>query len=296
MTSTGLLRGKAAKKAAAKLPVVPAAKKTHSVLVWLSYGWMAAIILLAVFAPVLHLPSYATPIGFPRLGPSTDSLSMLLGTDGTGRSMLSRLIYGARVSLVVGTAACVTTFVLGSLLGMMAGYFGKKLDTGIGLLTDVMLAFPGLVLLLALAATFTPSITTLIVGMGVMGMPQFVRLARAQTLSWSTRGFVRAAKNMGAGPWRILFREILPNVLPPLAAYLPIVLAHVIVAEGSLSFLGLGIPPPSPSWGGMIYAGKDSIADDPHLVFVPALAIFCTVFALNQIGDHLRNRFDGDHL
>ncbi len=289
MTTIGLPRRRVHARAE---PSVPRARRPFSALVWLGYTWMTVIILLAVLAPILHLPSYATPIGFPRLGPDTGSLGMLLGTDGTGRSMLSRLIYGARVSLVVGAVACLGTFVLGTLLGLIAGWFGKWLDTGIGLLTDTMLAFPGIVLLLALSATFTPSVTTLVVGMAIMGLPQFIRLARAQTLSWSTRGFVRAARNMGAGPWRILFREILPNALPPLAAYLPVVLGHIIVAEGSLSFLGLGIPPPSPSWGAMVYAGKDSLADHPHLVFIPALAIFLTVFSLNQIGDHLRNRFD----
>lgn len=275
-----------------RLPNVTLFRKRKPVLVWLSETWIVLIIALAVLAPVLPLASYATPIGSPHEAPGLGSLSTVLGTDTLGRSMLSRLVYGARVSLVVGAAACVIAFVVGTVLGLLAGYFGKWLDSVVVLVSDTMLAFPGLVLLLALASIFSPSVKTLVFGMGVMGIPQFARLARAHTLSWSSREFVRAAKGLGAAPFRILLREILPNVLPPLASYMPIVLSHIVVAEGSLSFLGLGIPPPRPSWGGMINAAKDSIADQPFLVFVPAIAIFFTVFALNQIGDNLRNRFD----
>ncbi|MGI5454580.1 ABC transporter permease [Streptomyces sp. CA-249302] len=275
-----------------RLPDVTPLTARRSVLNWLSGTWIVLIIGLAVLAPLLPLPSYSIPIGSPHTAPDFGSLSTVLGTDGLGRSMLSRLVYGARVSLVVGAAACLIAFVVGTVLGMLAGYFRKWFDGVVVLFSDVMLAFPGLVLLLALASIYGPSVRTLVVGMGVMGVPQFLRLARAHTLAWSSREFVRAAKGLGASDTRILFREILPNVLPPLASYLPIVLSHVVVAEGSLSFLGLGIPAPRPSWGGMINAAKDSIADQPFLVFVPATAIFLTVFALNQIGDGLRNRFD----
>jgi peptide/nickel transport system permease protein len=175
---------------------------------------------------------------------------------------------------------------------MLGGYFQKRTDSGVRLLSDTMLAFPPLILLMALTAVFTPGLRTLMAGLSLIIIPSFIRLARANTLTWTAREFVLAARNMGAGHGRILGREILPNVLPPLLAYLPIVMAALIVAEGSLSFLGLGIPPPTPSWGGMISDGKDSLATAPHLVFVPAAVIFCTVFALNQAGDHLRGRFD----
>ncbi|MFW0785594.1 ABC transporter permease [Gordonia sp. CPCC 206044] len=272
--------------------VVPKVRKRRPILVWLSVAWLATVIVVAVFANILPIAPYDAPVGPPRLGPSWGSLDLLLGTDTFGRSELSRLVYGARVSLVVGTMAGLFGFVIGSLIGLVAGYFGRRLDIGVSLLTDAMLAFPPLILLLALASILQPSAGTILLGLTLVVIPAFIRLSRANSMAWSSREFVRAAKNMGAGHSRILFKEILPNVVAPLAAYLPIVMAALIVAEGSLSFLGLGIPPPTPSWGGMISEGKDALATSPHLVFVPAVSIFFTVFALNVLGDHLRITFD----
>ncbi|MGW1029076.1 ABC transporter permease [Streptomyces sp. NPDC002577] len=277
---------------AAAEPVVPRVRATRSVLVYVSYAWLIAVIVLAAVADLLPLASYATPVGTPRQSPQWGSWNLLLGTDTQGRSILSRCIHGAQVSLLVGTVAGLVGAAIGSVLGMLGGYFGKRLDSGVRLLADAMLAFPPLILLLALSSILTPSVRTLLVGLTLVIIPSFIRLARANTLTWSAREFVLAARNMGAGHRRILVKEILPNVLPALGAYLPIVMAALIVAEGSLSFLGLGIPPPTPSWGGMISDGKDAIADSPHVVFVPSLVIFLTVFALNQVGDHLRHRFD----
>ncbi|QHE67628.1 Putative glutathione transporter, permease component [Rhodococcus sp. WAY2] len=275
-----------------ELPAVPVIRKRRSLLVYLSVLWLVVLIAAALLAGVLPLAPFATPVGAPRLNPQFGSLDLLLGTDTLGRSMLSRIIYGARVSLVVGTVAGLVGFGIGSLIGLFAGYFGKRLDAGVSLVADAMLAFPPLILLLALASILEPSVPTILLGLTLLVIPAFIRLSRANTMSWASREFVRAARNIGAGNFRILFREILPNLLAPLAAYLPIVMAALIVAEGSLSFLGLGIPPPQPSWGGMINDGKDAIATSPHLVFVPALVIFFTVFALNQVGDHLRTKFD----
>ncbi|MGI9206841.1 MAG: ABC transporter permease [Rhodococcus sp. (in: high G+C Gram-positive bacteria)] len=284
--------GRPVDEVATKLPDVPAVKKTRSILVYLSIAWLVIIIGAAVFAGLLPLAPYNIPIGPPRTPPGFGSLDTLLGTDTLGRSLLSRVVYGAQVSLVIGAVAGTVGFVVGSLFGMIAGYFGKRVDAVISLVADAMLAFPPLILLLALASILTPSVQTMLFGLGLLAIPSFIRLSRANTLAWSSREFVRAAKNMVAGNGRILFREIMPNVLAPLASYMPIVIAALIVAEGSLSFLGLGIPPPQPSWGGMINDGKDAIATSPHLVFVPALVIFFTVFALNQVGDHLRTKYD----
>lgn len=273
-------------------PDVPRLRKPRSILVYLSYAWLGVMIGAAIFADLLPLASYSIPVGPPRQPPQLGSLDLLAGTDNLGRSMLSRCVYGAQVSLLVGTVAALIGSAIGASIGMLGGYFQKRTDAGIRLLSDTMLAFPPLILLMALTAVFTPGLRTLMAGLSLIIVPSFIRLARANTLSWTAREFVLAARNMGAGHGRILGKEILPNVLPPLLAYLPVIMAALIVAEGSLSFLGLGIPPPTPSWGGMISDGKDSLAGAPHLVFVPAAVIFCTVFALNQAGDHLRGRFD----
>lgn len=273
-------------------PEVPQAKRQWSILVWFSYFWIGLIIPLAMLAPILPIPAIDAVAGPPRQPPQLGELATLLGTDGTGRSLLSRLVFGARVSLVVGTVSAVGGVVLGTVLGLLAGYFRKWVDWLVTLVADVLLSFPALVLLLAITAIFTPSVPTLLIGLALTSTPTFIRLARANTMAWSNREFVRAAQNMGASDRRILAREILPNVVPALAAYLPLVVAALIVAEGSLSFLGLGVPPPTPSWGGMINAGAAEMRTSPHLVFVPAVVLFMTVFALNQAGEHLRHRFD----
>ena len=276
----------------APTPVVPAPRRKRSFVVWASYAWLITIIGLAAVAAFLPIAPYDVPIDRSRLTPQLGSLDLLLGTDSFGRSMLSRCIHGAQVSLLVGTIAGLAGLTVGTTMGLLSGYLGKRVDWFVRLLTDAMLAFPPLILLLALASILTPSVTTILIGLTLVTVPNFVRLSRAHTISWSSREFVRAAKNMGAGNTRILVREILPNVLPTLGSFLPIVVAALIVAEGSLSFLGLGIPPPTPSWGGMINDGKSAIATSPHLVFVPAAVIFLSVFSLNQVGDHLRLRFD----
>lgn len=274
-------------------PYIAPPKKQFSVLVWFSYFWLALIILLATFASVLPIPSFDEIAGAARLAPGFHGdLALILGTDSTGRSMLSRLIYGAQVSLVVGTAAAAIAVVLGITIGLIAGYFRGAVDWIVTLIADVILSFPVLVLLLAITAIFSPSLTTILIGLAVAGTPTFIRLTRANTMAWASRDFVRAARNMGASNTRILVREILPNVVPAIAAYLPLVIAALIVAEGSLSFLGLGVPPPTPSWGGMINTGAGMLRNAPYMVFVPATVLFLTVFALNQAGEHLRLKFD----
>lgn len=274
------------------VPAVAAVRKPRSILVGFSYVWIVLIVALAVLAPVLPIAGYEAVAGPPRQPPQLGSIDLLLGTDRVGRSLLSRVIYGAQVSLVVGTAAALIGVVLGLVLGLIAGYFRKAADSVIVFVADAILSFPALVLLLAISAIFAPSVWTILIGLAIASTPSFIRLSRANTMAWAGRDFVRAARNMGASDSRVLIREILPNVVPAIAAYLPLVIAALIVAEGSLSFLGLGIPPPTPSWGGMIASGALDLRTAPYMVFVPAAVLFLTVFALNQAGEHLRLRFD----
>lgn len=258
---------------------------------WLGGAWLCALVFAAIFADLLPLHGYDMPVGPPRQGPGLDSIA-LLGTDSLGRSQLSRIAYGARVSLAVGVVSALLGLVVGGLLGLAAGYLRGKVDEGAAILTDTLLAVPPLFLLLAITAIFTQSLPTLVVALAILTIPTFTRLSRANTLAFAQREFVDASRALGAGHARIMFRELLPNVALPLASYSFLVVAVVVVAEGSLSFLGLGIPPPQPSWGGMIAAGRDFLSTEPEQVFIPATVLLLTVLSLNVFGDHARRRYD----
>jgi len=254
-------------------------------------GWIALVVLLAIFANVLPLADPSVDVGKGMIGPFKD-WPEFLGTDRLGRSQLSRIVYGARVSLTVGATSALIGMLVGGMIGVLAGYSRRRFDAIVGVATDAFLAFPALILLIALSAILTPSIPTLIIGLSLVSLPSFVRLTRANTLRFVNREFVLAARAVGARPRRIILRELVPNVIAPVAAYLPLITATLIIAESSLSFLGLGIRPPTPSWGTMIADGQASLRDHPYLVFVPATVLFITVFAINAIGEWLRSRFD----
>jgi peptide/nickel transport system permease protein len=272
-------------------PDVPIPRRRKNVLVWMSASWIALLVLVAASADVLPFSDFGEAIGFPRADPSS-AFNQWFGLDTQGRSVISRIAYGGRVSLLIAVVAGTLATVIGTLLGLLAGYFRGVTDAVIMYVTDALLAFPPLVLLLAISSILRPSFTTLLFGLTTLVIPTFARLARANTLNWASREFVLAARNMGWGPFRIAFREVLPNVVPSVLAYFPTVIAALIVAEGSLSFLGLGLPSPTPSWGSMIADGKDFLRTDPLLVFIPAAVIFLIIFSLNQCGDYARNRFD----
>jgi peptide/nickel transport system permease protein len=255
-------------------------------LLLVAVGWIALIVLAAALADVL-------PIGSPtdmdmlarRALPSSQHL---LGTDQLGRDELARLIYGARISLTVGLLAPVIGVTVGGCLGMLAGYFRGRLETLTVAGVDVLLAFPPLVFALAITAYLGQSVLNLTLVIGVLGIPAFTRVARAVTLSLSEREFVTAARALGATHTRILLRELLPNVALPLLAFFLLGVAVTIVVEGALSFLGLGVPPPAPSWGSMIGEGRESLDMAPWLAFLPAGFMFATVLAFNIVGDTLR--------
>ncbi len=249
-------------------------------------GWIALIALAAALAGVLPIDS---PTDMDMLGKrAPPSLEHLLGTDQLGRDMLSRLIYGARISLTVGLLAPVIGLVAGGCLGLLAGYFRGRLEALIVGGVDVLLAFPPLVFALAVTAYLGQSVLNLTMVIGVLSIPAFTRVARAVTLSLSEREFVVAARALGATHSRILLHELLPNVALPLLAFFLLAVAVTIVVEGALSFLGLGVPPPAPSWGSMIGEGRESLDIAPWLAFLPAGVMFATVLAFNIVGDTLR--------
>jgi peptide/nickel transport system permease protein len=274
-----------------RVPLVRPVRRRRHVLVWCSLAWIVLVVGAAAGAALLPLADYGAPIGSPAAGPSA-GFDQWLGLDNLGRSVLSRVVYGGQVSLLVGAIAGTIAAVAGTLLGLIAGCFRGPVDTVIMYVTDALLAFPPLVLLMAISSILRPSFGTLLLGLTTLVTPTFVRLSRANTLNWASRDFVLAARNMGWGRLRIAFREVLPNVVPSVLAYFPTVVAALIVAEGSLSFLGLGIPSPTPSWGTMIADGKDFLTTDPQMVLIPTVVIFLTIFALNQCGDYARHRFD----
>lgn len=255
-------------------------------LFWVALGWIVLVFVVAIFADILPLPS-PTDMDMLERRASFSALHWL-GTDGLGRDELARLVHGARISLIVGLCAPVIGLTIGGALGMLAGYFRGRFETLVVGSMDVLLAFPPLILALAVTAYLGQSILNLTCILGVLGIPAFMRVARAATLTLARREFVIAAQALGASHARILFRELLPNVMLPLLAFFLLGVAVIIVAEGALSFLGLGVPPPISSWGSMIGEGRESLDVAPQLAFLPAIAMFLTVLSFNLVGDTLR--------
>lgn len=258
---------------------------------WLSVAWMALIILAAVLAPVLPIDDPNAITGRPKQ--PLFSEGHILGTDALGRDLLSRTIWGGRVSMTVGFASVVLGLVLGGIIGMIAGYFRRFVESTLMAAMDVLLAFPPLLLALSIV-TFSgrKTIPIITLAIGIVAIPPLARLVRANTLVYGQREFVLAARTLGARNSRIMIREILPNVLRPAISFSIIGIAVAIVAEGALAFLGLSLPPPTATWGTMIDAGRQHIDDAVWISLVPATAMFLTVLALNFAGDTLREYFD----
>lgn len=270
-------------------------QRRNDVLLGFCVVWMVIVILAAILADVLpfaeSLDQSKSFTELPRLRPDLFS-NHPLGTDKQALDELGGVVYGTRVSLQVGFIAAAIGMLVGGLIGTIAGYFRGATDGVISLLTDALLAFPALILLLAIVSALDPSVTNISLVLATLSIPTYVRLARANTMVYAQREFVLAARSVGATHWRIIVRELAPNVIRPLLAYSMIIVAVLIVAEASLSFLGVGIQPPTPTWGNMISAGQTELEDTPHLVFVPGTVMFITVLALNRIGDWARTRWD----
>jgi peptide/nickel transport system permease protein len=252
---------------------------------------LSTLAVVSVLAPWIspYDPLYDTNMSIRYQGPSR---AHLFGTDQLGRDILSRVIWGARISLLIGLAAVGIGGVSGTVAGLVSGYRGGAVDVVVMRFVDILLSFPFILLAILLAALFRPGLGTMVVAVGVAISPKFCRISRASTLSETACDYVLAARAIGASDLRICFRHVLPNTLAPLLVTATYQMATAILTESSLSFLGLGVPPPTATWGTMIEAGRAVLRSAPWLVLFPGMAIFLTIFGFNLLGDWLRDHLD----
>ncbi len=254
-----------------------------------SMVFLAVLAVLAIFAPLIAPYGITDRVPLFREGPS---LHHLFGTDGIGRDVFSRVIYGARVSLTIGVLAASLSLLIGLVLGATAGFFGGLIDTVIARVTDIVLAVPYIVLAIAIASVLGGSERAVILIIGLTTWTSLTRIVRASFLSLKQLEYVEAATALGFSRPRIMFRHILPNALQPVIVYGTISIAGVILTEAALSFLGVGVRDPTPAWGLMIAQGKGDLANAPHLLLFPSIALVLTVLAFVFIGDGLRDALD----
>ena len=259
---------------------------------------------LAPFGAVVLLGALVIAVAAPLVSPhdplkqnlgnalAKPSRVHLLGTDNVGRDVLSRVMWGTRVSLVAGFVSVALALLTGGLLGLAAGYTGGRVDGVLMRLMDAVLSFPALVLALALGAVLGAGLTGVLIALAVVYTPTFARLMRGQVLSITAREYVDAARALGASGWRVAWHHVLPNATAPMVVQGSLSVAFAILAEASLSFLGLGIQPPAASWGSMINAGRGYLQQAPWIVFGPGAALFITVVGLNFVGDAVRDALD----
>lgn len=265
----------------------------------IALGVVVLVILGAIFAPLIasitghgvyqqFRQTGLTPEGLP-VGPNG---TFLLGTDDQGRDVLVRIAYGARISLIVGVVATGIEVVIGTVLGLAAGYFGKVVDTVIARIIDIVLSIPFLLFAISLVSISHPSLTIVIVVIAVFGWAAVARVVRGQVLSLREKEYIEAARALGAGPWRIMFIDILPNIVAPIIVYATLLIPVTIVIEASLSFLGVGVPSPTADWGTMISAAQGIYQQAWWYLLFPSLALLITTVAFNIFGDGVRDALD----
>ena len=257
---------------------------------WLGITIVVLLVLAAIFAPQLATHSPSKQMIIAQLEPP--GASYLLGADQYGRDIWSRLLYGARYSLTIGFLAILVSLVIGTLVGMIAGYLGGRVDIVLMQIMDVVLAFPSLILGLALVALMGATLTNIVIAIAFTATPAFARIARAGLIAQRDREYVQACRAMGFSKPRILFLHIMPAILPEVMVMTSLWLATAVRTEASLAFIGLGLAPPTPTWGGMVRDGFDNILSSFHLAIIPSLAILLLVLAFNLIGDGLRDVID----
>jgi peptide/nickel transport system permease protein len=251
---------------------------------------IAGFVVVALGASVVApYDPIATSFATVRKAPS---VAHWFGTDEIGRDVLSRIVYGARASLLAGVVSVLISISVGVPIGLLAGYAGGMTDMLISRVTDALLACPFLILAIALAAFLGPSLTNAMIAIGISATPVFIRLTRGTTLAVKAEDFVLAARAIGNAPWRVAIRHVLPNIVPPLLVQATLAIAAAVIAEASLSFLGLGQQPPQPSWGSMLNTAKNYIDNSPWMAIWPGASIFLLVLSFNVVGDGLRDALD----
>ena len=264
-------------------------KKTPVTLI-IGAALTGSVILAALFAP--WIAPYSPIEQELYMGLAEPGAEHIFGQDRLGRDLLSRILYGARVSLFVGFSVVAVSMVTGSIIGATAGYLGGRVDEAIMRVVDMFLAFPGILLAIAIMAILGPSMMNVVIALSLMGWTGFARLVRGQTLSLREREFVLAAQTVGVSSTGIILRHILPNTIAPITVEATFGVASAILAEAGLSFLGLGVQPPTPSWGAMLSEGRQFLLVAPHLTTYPGLAIMVAVMGINFFGDGLRDLLD----
>jgi peptide/nickel transport system permease protein len=279
----------------------PSILRRHAIRLPLAGRASLEIIIPAVILAMIMMACFAWPLVYHLPGPNSGSITQaelpvlsrghLLGTDQLGNDVLSRILYGGRTSLEISVGANLIGLLIGGSLGTLAGYAGGVTDSIVMRIFDVLLAIPALILAMAIAESLGPGQLNVTIAISFFAIPAFARLARAAAMRKRQQPFILAARLAGTSNWRILTRHIAPNIFPPLATFSFLGVAVAVIIESGLSFLGLSVRPPAPSWGSMIALGQNYMGNDPALILVPSIFLFATVVSLNMLGDALRARW-----